>query len=129
VVWLALVTVFALIGYMTLGILVGWARIKYEVPAPATTGNPLFERYFRAYQNTLETLVIFVPGLWLFGRFVSISAATTLGILFLRARVAYVVGYLWKPERRAVGAAATAIVNAMLLFGSLLGLCVYLVYH
>ncbi len=114
---------------MALGLLVGWARIKYEVPAPATTGNPLFERYFRAYQNTLETLVIFVPGLWLFGRFVSIAAATTLGILFLLARITYVVGYLWKPERRAVGAAATAIVNAMLLFGSLLGLFVYLVYH
>jgi glutathione S-transferase len=129
VVLLALVTVFALIGYMALGLLVGWARIKYEVPAPATTGNPLFERYFRAYQNTLETLVIFVPGLWLFGRFVNIAAATTLGILFLLARITYVVGYLWKPERRVVGAAATAIVNAMLLFGSLLGLCVYFVYH
>jgi len=129
VVWLGLITILALVEYMVLGVLVGWARVKYEVAAPATTGDPMFERYFRVHQNTLEALIVFVPALWLFGRFVNVPAAVTLGGLFLLARIVYAVGYLWNPERRAVGAGATAIVNGMLLVGSLLGLTVYALYH
>lgn len=128
-VWLGLITILALIEYMVLGVLVGWARVKYEVAAPATTGDPMFERYFRVHQNTLEALIVFVPALWLFGRFVNVPAAVTLGALFLVARIVYAVGYLWNPERRAVGAGATVIVNGMLLAGSLLGLTVYALYH
>lgn len=128
-VWLGLITTIALIGYVSLGFLVAWARVKYEVSAPATTGDPMFERYFRVHQNTLEALIVFIPALWLFGRFVNLPAAITLGALFLLARIVYAIGYLWKPERRAIGAGATLIVNAMLLLGSLLGLIVYVIYH
>lgn len=128
-VWLGLITILALVEYVVLGVLVGWARVKYEVPAPATTGDPMFERYFRVHQNTLEALIVFVPALWLFGRFVNVPAAATLGALFLLARIVYAVGYLWNPERRAIGAGATLIVNGMLLLGSLLGLIVYAIYH
>jgi glutathione S-transferase len=129
VVWLGLITILALIEYLILGIMVVWARAKYEVAAPATTGDPIFERFFRVHQNTLEALIVFVPGLWLFGRFVNVAAAVTLGALFLLARIVYAAGYLWKPERRTIGAGATVIINGMLLLGSLLGLTVYAIYH
>lgn len=129
VLWLGFITIVALIEYMVLGVLVGWARIRYEVAAPATTGDPMFERYFRVHQNTLEALIVFVPALWLFGRYVNIPAAITLGTLFVLARIAYAVGYLWDPEKRSIGAGATVIVNAMLLLGSLLGLTVYALYR
>jgi len=129
VVWLGLITIFALVEYMVLGVLVGWARVKYEVAAPATTGDPMFERYFRVHQNTLEALIVFVPALWVFGRFVNVQAAATLGALFLLARVVYAIGYLWDPAKRTVGAGATVIINGMLLAGSLLGLTVYALYH
>ena len=60
-VWLGLITTLVLIGYVALGVLVTWARVKYEVLAPATTGDPMFERYFRVHQNTLEALIVFIP--------------------------------------------------------------------
>jgi glutathione S-transferase len=124
VVWLGLITVAALVEYMVLGILVGRARIKLGVAAPATTGNPVFERYYRVHQNTLEALIVFLPGLWLFGGYVSRWAAIALGVVFIAGRIVYAVGYVKDPEKRTVGAIVTAIVNAILLLGSLIGLIV-----
>jgi len=49
---------------------VGRARGKYKVKAPATTGDPAFERAFRVQMNTLESAVAFLPVLWLFAAFV-----------------------------------------------------------
>ena len=39
-------------------------------PAPATTGNEMFERYFRVQMNTLEQLVVFIPSIFLFAHLV-----------------------------------------------------------
>jgi hypothetical protein len=36
--------------------------MKFVILA-AVTGNPIFERYHRVHQNTIENLVIFLPGL------------------------------------------------------------------
>lgn len=69
--WTALVTVAALILYFVVTINVGRARFKYEVPPPATSGNPDFERVFLVQQNTVEQIILFIPALWLFSVFVS----------------------------------------------------------
>lgn len=45
--WVELIAVCAVIEYLVLGTLVGRARGKYKVAAPAITGNPVFERYYR----------------------------------------------------------------------------------
>ena len=119
--WLGFVTIAALIEYMVLGVMVGRARVKYGVAAPATTGHPMFERYFRVHQNTLEVLVVFIPGLWLFAQYVSAGAAVALGIAFVAARVVYAASYLEDPERRTAGAIATMLVNTVLVVGSLIG--------
>ena len=58
----AIVILLALIEYNIFGILVGRARAKYNVPAPATSGDPVFERYCRVHQNTLEQLMVFYTG-------------------------------------------------------------------
>jgi len=57
-----LITVLALLQFLYFGILVGNARERYSVKAPATTGNQLFERYLRVQMNTLELLILFLPG-------------------------------------------------------------------
>ena len=54
--YVALVSGLALLQYIAFGMLVGKARGKYGVKAPAITGNDVFERYFRVQQNTLELL-------------------------------------------------------------------------
>ena len=64
-----LVIVLALLEFMLFGLAVGSARARYKVPAPATAGHEVFERYFRVQMNTLEQLVVFLPSIWLFGHY------------------------------------------------------------
>ena len=58
-----LVIALILAEYMLFGWEVGRARVRYGVPAPATTGNEAFERYFRVQANTLEQLIVVLPGM------------------------------------------------------------------
>lgn len=115
----------ALIEYLLLGFMVGRARGTYNVPAPATTGDPVFERYFRAHQNTLESLIVFVPALWLFATYLSIPIAIALGLIFIAARIIYAAGYIKAPEKRAAGAGLTFLVNAALVIGGLFGIAIH----
>jgi hypothetical protein len=61
----ALVTIAALVYTFILSGLVGAARAKAGVDAPAMTGQPDFDRAFRIHMNTIEQLVLFIPILWL----------------------------------------------------------------
>ena len=107
---------------------VGKARGTYKVSAPATTGNEMFERYFRVHQNTLEQLVVFVPAIFIFATYVHMLAAAALGFLFVVARAIYAMGYVKDPEKRAGGAAATFVVNLILVLGGLIGVVVYVTF-
>lgn len=119
---LELITVLALIEFAALGLMVGSARLRFGVAAPATTGEPTFERYFRAHQNTLEALVVFLPSFWIFAHRVGYWPAIILGLAFIAARAEYARSYILAPERRALGARATFAINGILLMGALLGL-------
>jgi len=115
---LALVTLLALLEYSILGVMVGRARVKYGVEAPATTGNPEFERYFRVHVNTLEALIVFLPAVWIFSYVVNYHLGVALGVLFIIARIVYANGYLSAAAKRAPGAIATGIINIILVLGS-----------
>jgi glutathione S-transferase len=115
---LELVTLLALLEYSILGVMVGRARVKYGVEAPATTGNPEFERYFRVHVNTLESLIVFLPAVWIFSYAVNYHIGVALGVLFIIARIIYANGYLNAPAKRAPGAFATGIINLILVLGS-----------
>ena len=114
-----IVILIALLEYMAFAGLVGRARARYGVRAPATTGHPDFERVNRVHQNTLENLVTFVPAVWIFGLYGSYLWATVLGALFIIARAIYAVGYLKAADKRAIGAMLTGIVNGVLVIGAL----------
>jgi MAPEG family len=79
--WTALVTLLAILFYFHTGLRVTRARQKYNVPVPAMTGNPDFERIVRVQMNTLEWMPIFLPLLWLFAVYVSDGGAAVLGHL------------------------------------------------
>jgi uncharacterized membrane protein YecN with MAPEG domain len=119
--WLAVVTLLALIEYTVIGMLVGRARGRYGVAAPATTGHEVFERWFRVQANTVEQLVVFVPALWLFGVFVHEGAAALLGLVFVLGRALYARGYVQAPDRRGPGFALTVLPNAIMLIGGIAG--------
>jgi uncharacterized membrane protein YecN with MAPEG domain len=100
---------------------VGRARVLYKVPAPATSGHEVFERYFRVQMNTLEQLLVFVPAMLLFAAYVSAWVAAALGVVFIIGRALYYRGYVRAPEKREVGFALSVIPNSILLLGGLAG--------
>ena len=117
-----LTIVLALLEYVVMGALVGRARGKYAIHAPAMTGHPEFERTNRVHVNTLENLIIFIPAVWLFAAYVSVRWAALLGFVFVAARAVYAVGYLKAAEKRSIGAGVTGIVDIVLVVGALIGL-------
>ena len=79
----AIVTLIALLEYLFFAFKVGFSREKYNVIAPAVSGNPIWERLYRVQQNTLEQLIVFLPALWIFSYFVSPTTGAAIGILFI----------------------------------------------
>jgi glutathione S-transferase len=119
--WIALVILLALLEYMVFGFLVGGARARYKISAPATTGHPEFERTFRVHYNTLELLVAFIPSIWLFGLYLNPRWGAIIGAVFVVGRALYAVGYIRAPEKREIGAMLSFASVAVLLFGALFG--------
>jgi glutathione S-transferase len=119
--WASIVTVLALIEYLTFGILVGRARVAHGIKAPAISGHPIFERYFRVHQNTGEQLWVFLPSLWLFSHYVNDALAGVLGAVWLIGRALYLRGYVADPDQRGMGFLIGFLASSVLLLGSLFG--------
>lgn len=116
----AIILCLALALYVLLGINVGRARAKFQIAAPATTGNPVFERVFRVHQNTLESLVVFVPVFFLFCRYVSSLWGSVIGAAWIIGRVLYAAAY-YRDARRSLGFGIASIATLILLLGSVIG--------
>ena len=93
---------------------VGRARSKYKISAPATTGDPGFERYFRVQMNELENIVAFLPSMWIYALMGNPRIAAILGAVYLAGRIVYAIGYWSEARRRALGyyVATTALALA-----------------
>ncbi|MBM3602884.1 MAG: MAPEG family protein [Alphaproteobacteria bacterium] len=110
----SLITLLALAVYLLVTINVGRARQRFNVPAPQTTGNPDFERFFRVQQNTLEQLVFFLPALWLASFYGSAKVAALLGIVWVGGRLIYANSYYRDSTKRAPGFIAGIAASALL---------------
>jgi hypothetical protein len=122
----AIVAGAALLEYWVFLMMCGQARGRFGVAAPATTGHPVFERYFRVQMNTIEQLVLFLPGLFGFAAFVSPAWAAGLGIVFVVGRAVYARGYIEDPAKRGPGFLLTFVANLALVGGALVGAIVRL---
>jgi glutathione S-transferase len=120
-----IIVALALLQFVYFILRVGAARGKYGVPAPATTGHEIFERYFRVQMNTLEMLVVFVPSIVLFGKYISPLWAAGLGAVYLVGRFIYLRAYVADPKSRSVGFGLSFLPTAIMLLGGLGGA----VYH
>ena len=117
----AIVTALILIQYMVFGMLVGRARGKYGVKAPAISGDPIFDRHFRVHQNTLEQIIVTVPALWMFAQYVHALAAALLGVAYLLGRSLYYRSYVADPASRGPGFGIGYIATGILVVGALAG--------
>lgn len=116
-----LVTLLILLEYLVTGYLVSKARARFKVRAPAVTGNPEFERYFRVQQNTIEQLVVVLPAMWIFGLTLSPLWAALLGLVFVLARAAYAYGYIKTSGGRHHGFMFGMYATVALLVGATIG--------
>lgn len=119
--YVALVCGLVLLQYMAFAMLVGRARGKYGVKAPAVTGDEVFERYFRVQQNTLELIVVLLPSMWLFAQYVSAHWAAALGLVYLVGRVVYFRSYVANPASRSAGFGLSFLPIIVLVIGAMLG--------
>jgi glutathione S-transferase len=118
----ALVTLLTVLFYFYTSLRVAWARPKFNVPAPAMSGHPDFDRIFRVQMNTLEWMPIFLPLLWLFAFYLNDIAAAVLGLAWIGGRALYLVRYSKAAERRGPGFGLQAAVCIVLLVGALAGI-------
>jgi glutathione S-transferase len=115
----ALVTCLAVAYCFFTGFQVGKARAKFGIKAPATTGNPDFERVYRVQMNTLEWMPIFLPSLWLFAIYISDPVAAAIGVVWIAGRILYMTGYSQAADKRGRGFGIQALAAGILWLGAL----------
>ena len=81
---------------------VGRARKVYSVQVPAVTGPEAFERTFRAQQNTVEQLVLFLPLLALAAYVWGDLWAGIYGAIWCVGRLLYIETYS-RGQKRSLG--------------------------
>ena len=104
------------------------ARGKFGVKLPAISGNPDFERVFRAQMNTLEWLPIFLPSLWLFAIYISDGIAAVIGLVWIIGRILYVLGYA-RQSKNAARVLAIQALAAIALWVGAFGAIVWRFFH
>lgn len=118
----AIITLAALLLYFLTATAVMFARGKYRIKAPATSGNADFERVFRVQMNTQENLLLFLPALWLFSIYVSAYWSGIIGLVWLVARVYYALSYSRSAGARAPGYTIALLAFAVLAIGASVGI-------
>lgn len=101
--WVDIVAMLALLQYLQFGALVGQARGRYGVKAPAVSGDERFERVYRVQMNTLELLVVLLPAMYVAARYWPATWVAGAGVVYLLGRVVYWRAYVGEPRRRGLG--------------------------
>ena len=114
----AVIAVFQLIFF---SVLVGRARGKYGVAAPAVVGHEIFERAYRVQMNTLELFVAFLPALFLAGKYWSQPIVAGVGAVYVLGRFVYWRAYMGAPKSRSLGFGLSALPILLLLVAALVG--------
>ena len=122
-----IVSALALLAYYFTLLKAGLARGKFKIPAPSHDGPEEYVRYVRAHHNTLEHLVLFLPGMWLFAYAVSPLWAAAIGAVWPPMRVLYALGYHRAAEKRLIPLYISMPPIYIFVLGSLVGGIVKLV--
>ncbi|MDT8399799.1 MAG: MAPEG family protein [Pseudomonadales bacterium] len=119
------VIMLALLEYIWLSGRVGMARAKYGVEAPATSGDPIFERHYRVQVNTLEQLIIFIPAIVAFAYAAEAlgwpgqEIGSVLGLIWLLGRYLYATAYVSDPNKRGPGFMLSFVPSVLMVLGTL----------
>jgi glutathione S-transferase len=113
----------AILGvYFWTGVMAGWARGKYKVPAPGMDGPLPFQSAQRVQANTLEQLPLVLVPLWLCAIYLGDTWAAAGGLLWCAGRILYALGYYRDPGKREAGFVIGMVASGALVAASIVGL-------
>lgn len=118
----SLITLLTVLLMFVTSVIVGKARVKYEIKAPATSGHEIFDRAYRVQMNTMEAAAMMLPSLWMYAVFNGETGAFAMGVIWLVGRAWYAQAYLADPVRRGLGFGIAFVALAGLWFGALVAL-------
>jgi len=116
-----LAIVLALLVYFGLSAVVGQARGKFGVPAPAAVGHPEFDKRYRVQMNTLEQLALFLPAIFLAAPVLGDAIAAGLGVVWSIGRIVYARAYYGDPAKRTLGFMLTLLPTMILIIAAVVG--------
>ena len=119
--YLDLVAVLAILQLVFFAVLVGRARGRYGVKAPAVSGHESFERAYRVQMNTLELMVAFLPVLFIAAKYWPPAHVAGVGAVYLLGRLIYWRSYVAAPASRGLGFALSMFPILALLIGGIAG--------
>jgi len=119
--YVELIAILALLQYFLFTILLGRTRKRAGITPPAITGDAAFERMYRVQMNTLELLMMLLPGLLIASKFWPEHWVAGMGIIYLVARIAYWRAYVDAHKTRREWAFACSLlpILALLILGTL----------
>lgn len=117
-----LVAMLAVVQFLVFGALTGAARRKSGLKAPTMAGDEGFERMYRVQSNTLETLIAFLPSLFLAAIYWPKALVAAIGAVYLIGRFVYCRSYVRDPSSRSIGFLVSIIPTALLCAMALLGI-------
>ncbi|WND03324.1 MAPEG family protein [Temperatibacter marinus] len=117
-----LVTILSALMLIWFALKVGGARGKHEIKAPSVSGPDEFNRVYRAHQNTVEMMVVFLPTLWVFSSLVNDLYAGILGIIWILGRVLYFFAYCKEASKRARGFLISFLALMVMIIWSLVNM-------
>lgn len=118
------ITLLALAQYVFFAIMVGKGRKKYNIPAPAVSGHPEFERLYRIQGNTLELLIVFIPTIYISFQYLPPLFAQLSGLSFLLGRLIYWSYYSKSVGMRKLGFSLSAFPLVLLIALDLISIAV-----
>jgi glutathione S-transferase len=111
----SLAVVLALLVYLVRGFLVGAARGKFNVPAPASSGHPEFDKRYRVHMNTLEQLAMFLPAVFLAVPVLGDVVTAAIALVWSLGRIIYARAYFADAAKRGPGFGLTFFPTLILI--------------
>ncbi len=122
-----LVAVIAVLQFFFFGFMTGQARRSSGLKAPAISGHEGFERMYRVQVNTLETLVAFLPALFIAAKYWPTILVAVIGAVYIVGRFIYWRAYVSAPAKRGMGFMVSIIPTSILLALAFVGIILSLV--
>ena len=119
--YIDLVALLAVAQLVFFAVLVGRARGRYGVKAPAVSGHEGFERVYRVQMNTLDLLVAFLPALFIAAKYWPQGWVAVAGAVYLVGRIIYWRSYTAAPASRGLGFALSMFPILALVIAGLVG--------